>query len=163
MPRDAKDVYVNFCNAYARRDVDACAELVTDDVVFGIYIDRELAPFGGVTIGKRIMQRRWQMVADAFDVLHYEVTGATVEEDKLRGLVAYHFRHKATGEDISGTMRHMVHLRGEQMARIDETHDRARVEAFFRLIQSMTPPEPPPATERPAQAAKPKTGCGSQV
>ncbi len=150
MLRNARDTYVDFCASYAARDLERCARLVSDDVVFALYIDRDLAPFGGVSIGRGIMHQRWQMVAQAFDLLRYDVAHVVEEADKLRGLVAYRFRHKATGEDIAGVMRHVIQPRDGLMARIEEHHDRTRVEAFFRLIQSITPADAPPV-----QPAKP--------
>lgn len=136
MSDDARATYFDFCKAYAARELDRCADFVTDDVVFALFIDRELAPFGGVTIGRAAMHRRWLMVAEAFDLLRYEVTSVTEDAGSLRGFVAYHFRHKATGEDIDGTMRHLIESREGLICRAEEHHDRTRVEAFFRLINS---------------------------
>ena len=165
MLRNARATYVDFCAGYAARDFERCAAQVADEVSFAIYIDRDLAPFGGVSIGKAIMHKRWQMVAQAFDLLKYEIIGITEDEEKLRGLVAYHFHHKATGEDISGTMRHIIHFRDSLMVRMEEHHDRTRVEAFFRLIQSIAPlaAEQPPASEPKVEELPTRTGCDSKA
>lgn len=134
---DEQTLMAAFCDHYRARDLAACAAFFTDDVVYAFYIDTELAPFGGVSIGRDVMMHRLAMIDDLFELLDYRLLGARQESDNLNASIAYHFRHKATGEDIAGTMRVNGQLRGQQLCRVNEYHDRARVEAFLRLVQNM--------------------------
>ena len=138
---DRRHAYLGFCAAYLDRDLTRCATHLADDCVFALYIDRDLVPFGGVTIGKAAFLRRWEMVAANFDLLHYEALSISEDGDVLRAQVAYHFQHRATGESIEGNLRHVVTFRDTLFARAEEYLDRARVEAFFRLLATI--PERP--------------------
>lgn len=136
MPTDPLACYEAFVQDYARRDFANAITFFADDVVMAIHIDRELVPFGGVTIGKAQVLQRWAMVASQFDMPLYRLEHAVRDGDQIRGRIAYRFAHYAGGEVIEGHMRHVATMRGETCARGQEFHDRARVEAFFRLIAS---------------------------
>lgn len=134
MLRDEAAVYEAFVQAYSVRDFDRAVALMADDIVLALHIDRELIPFGGVTIGKAQVRQRWAMIARMFDMPLYRLEHHVRDGEEVRGNIAYRFRHIATGEDIEGHMRHVVWMRDGLIARGNEYHDRARVEAFFRLI-----------------------------
>ncbi len=120
---------------YARGELDALATLTAEDIVYVLYADRDTVPFGGVTIGKRAFIDRLRMIHALFDFLAYDVTGCRQTRDEVHGRVHFHVRHKATGETIEGSMRHIFWLRDGLLARLAEYHDRARIEAFMRLVQ----------------------------
>lgn len=134
MLRDEAAVYEAFVQAYSVRDFDRAADFLADDIVMALHIDRELIPFGGVTIGKAQVRQRWAMIARMFDMPFYRLEHHVCDGDEVRGSIAYRFRHITTGEEIEGRLRHVVWMRDGLMARGNEYHDRARVEAFFRLI-----------------------------
>lgn len=46
------------------------------------------------------------------------------------------YRHRASGEILSGHFRLVLKFREGMIVRGDEYHDRARIEAFMRLIAS---------------------------
>lgn len=125
-----------FVAAYAARDVERAASFLADDVVLALHVDREVMPFGGVTIGKAQVLRRWELIAGMFEMPLYRLEHAAIKGIELHTRVAYLFRHIGTGEEIDGHMRHVINIRKGLIARANEYHDRARVEAFFRLIGS---------------------------
>ena len=124
----------DFCSAYSRRDLELAGTFLADDVIFAMHVDRTLMPFAGVTIGKAIMQRRWNAIVEQFDMPFYQLQHVVAKGNVVRSTVAYIFRHKATGEDLEGHMRHVIELRRGLIARVNEYHDRSRVEAYFRLL-----------------------------
>ena len=115
------------------------AGFLSDDIVLAIFTDRRVVPFGGVTIGKGAALRRLAVIAGMLELLKYERLHVVESGASLRSTVAYHARHKATGEDISGRQRHIVRIRGDQICRFEIYHDRALMEAFFRLVRSLAP------------------------
>lgn len=123
-----------FCAAYARRDLELAGSMLADDIVFALHVDRDIVPFGGVTIGKEQVRRRWAMIVALFDMPLYRLDSAVADGDEVRARIAYRFCHKATGEEIDGHMRIVALIRDGLIARGNEYHDRARVEAFFRLV-----------------------------
>jgi ketosteroid isomerase-like protein len=131
---DAVAIVRGMHEAYARRDLGDVLTYLADDIVFALHIDRDLAPFGGVSIGKAAVVRRCSMILQQFDMLDYSVVSLSIEGDEARALISFHYRHQASGEDIEGHMRHVMWLRDGSIARLNEYHDRARVEAFLRLV-----------------------------
>jgi ketosteroid isomerase-like protein len=48
--------------------------------------------------------------------------------------VEFMYRHRATGEMLSGRFRLVLHFEGNVIRRIEEYHDAERVNAFMRLV-----------------------------
>ena len=46
----------------------------------------------------------------------------------------FHYRHKTTGLDYEGSMRHVWLIVGDQIVHFEEFHDMERVRAFFGLL-----------------------------
>jgi ketosteroid isomerase-like protein len=136
MRRDSVALMHEFAEAYAARDLDRALAFFSDDVIYALHVDRDVIPFAGVTIGKAQFRIRLEMIASLFDMPVYRLEHAAVHGDDLHANIAYLFRHIASGEEIEGSMRVVVWVRGGLFARVNEYHDRARVEAFFRLIAS---------------------------
>ncbi len=136
MRSDSVALLYEFAEAYAVRDLDRALASFSDDVIYALHVDREVVPFAGVTIGKSQVRKRWEMIVSLFDMPFYRLEHAALNGDELHASIAYRFRHIATGEEIEGKMRVVIWVRGGMFARVNEFHDRARVEAFFRLIAS---------------------------
>ena len=120
--------------AWSREDLDASMACFTDDVVFAMYVPQHVLPFGGETTGKPAAADRGRMVFQQFHVAEYvaEITGAS--DQIVRGHIRYRFRHRATGEEIDGTLRHVLTARGNLFCRLEEYHDADKIAAFMRLI-----------------------------
>jgi uncharacterized protein len=120
--------------SWADKDLNAVLACLSDAVVFAIHVPPEVMPFAGETRGKDALVPRLQMILDDFDFLHYRPTHIVDEGDVMHSQVRYHFRHKATGYDIEGTMRHVWVVEGDQVVRFEEFHDTPRVKTFFELL-----------------------------
>jgi hypothetical protein len=144
MPLDAIRIFTAFCSAYAARDLELALRYVTDDVVATIFVDRELASFGGVTIGRAALRARWQAMADGFELPEFRAVSCSHENDRLRALIAFQLLHRGTGQEISGSFRTIVNFRDDLICRMESHHDRARMEAFLRLIAKPDGPLPEP-------------------
>jgi len=120
--------------SWAAKDLRAVLACCTEDIVFALHVPREIMPFAGETRGKASLAPRLQMILDGFDFLEYRPLLITEDDDSFRAQVRYHFRHKATGHAIEGTMRHVGRVKGDKIARLEEFHDTPRVRAFFKLL-----------------------------
>ena len=129
-----------FALAYAERDFERVLSFLSDDVVYALHVDRDVMPFAGVTIGKAQVRMRLDMIAAMFDMPVYRLEHAATHGEEVHASIAYRFRHIATGEEIAGRTRLVIWVRGGLFARVNEYHDRPRVEAFFRLIASSATP-----------------------
>jgi ketosteroid isomerase-like protein len=49
------------------------------------------------------------------------------------------YRHRDSGEVLSGRFRHVMRVENGLIRRVDEFHDRAKVEAFMRLVKATKP------------------------
>lgn len=120
--------------AWIKRDKAATLEFFSHDVEYAIFIPQEVLPFGGVTRGKAALSDRLQMILDQFDTLSYAPVFHGSDNDTARGIVHYHFAHKATGETIDGLMRHVAKMKDGLIVRLEEYHDIDRIQAFMRLV-----------------------------
>jgi ketosteroid isomerase-like protein len=120
--------------SWAARDLDGVLSCCSDDILFTMHVPPEIIPFAGETRGKAAIVPRLQMILDEFDFLEYRPVYISDEGEVFHSLVRYHFRHKKTGYEIEGTMRHVWCVDGDQITRLEEFHDAPRVSSFFELL-----------------------------
>lgn len=152
---DNRAVVGSFLACWSVQDVEMTIAHVHDDFVYALYISETALPYGGETRGKDNVRAVLYAILAEFDYLRYEPEVISVEGDVVRVTVAFTYHHRRTGENLSGTKRFVIHLKDGLMARIDEYHDAAKVEAFMRLTaqrteadEVMAPPELPKARRR---------------
>jgi ketosteroid isomerase-like protein len=120
--------------SWAAKDLTAVLDCCTDDIVFALHIPTDVAPFAGESCGKGALAPRLKQILDAFEFLDYRPLLITAIDGDFHAQIHYHYRHKATGHEIDGTMRHIGRLAGDKLARLDEYHDTPRVRAFLELL-----------------------------
>ena len=120
--------------SWAAKDLDAVLACCSNDIAFRMHLPQEIAPFAGETHGKAAIIPRLQTIIDEFDFLVYRPIFIRDGGEALHSQVRYHYRHKATGYEIEGTMRHVWRMDGDLIAELDEFHDSARVQAFLELL-----------------------------
>ncbi len=123
-----------FNRAWIKGDVDAALTVVGDDCVYALYISDELLPHGGETVGKERIGAVLRQVRVDFTYILFRPHNFVVDGDMCRFNVEFMYRHNASGETLSGTFRMLMRVRDGLIVRADEYHDRARVEAFLRLV-----------------------------
>jgi ketosteroid isomerase-like protein len=132
---DNQAIVVSFLKCWIAQDVELTVAHAADDVVYALHISKEALPFGGETHGKeRIRGVLYAILAD-FDYLKYEPVILGAQDDMVRVQVSFIYHHRRTGEDLVGSKRLVIKLRDGLIARVDEYHDAALVEAFMRLAQ----------------------------
>lgn len=129
-----EDIVKAFNAAWAAGDIDGAMAHVDDDAVYALYLSNEILPFAGETIGRAGIAAALREVRRQFDYLVYRPHGVVVSGEMVRMRVEHIYRHRASGELLTGTFRIVFLLRGGKIVRADEYHDRAMVESFMRLF-----------------------------
>lgn len=120
-------------SAWAARDLEGTLAWFADDVNFVIHLPPEIGPFVGEVTGKTNLEPRLKGILDEFDFLEYVPLQIRADGDTCYSRVRYHYRHKVTGLEIEGTMRHVCRVAVDQITRFEEFHDAERVRTFMRL------------------------------
>ena len=120
--------------AWAARDLAATLALFARDVVFAIHLPDDVVPFAGEEQGRNQLAPRFQAILDEFDFIEYVPLQITAEGGAYHSRVRFHYRHKETGLEYEGRMRHVWRVEGDKIVHFEEYHDAERVRSFFRLL-----------------------------
>jgi ketosteroid isomerase-like protein len=123
-----------FNAAWAVGDVDAAMSWAAENCVYALYISGELLPHGGETFGREKIGAALRQVRVDFDYLLYRPMHLQAKDDVVRFQVEFMYRHRQSGEMLSGRFRFVMRVKEGLIIRADEYHDRAKVEAFMRLF-----------------------------
>ena len=118
---------------WSAQDVEQTVSLLSEDVVYQLYVCRSAHPFGGEWVGREAVRTLLFDLLAEFDYLAYEPTILEVHDGVARVHSRYHIRHRASGEDLSGSKRLICTLQNGLVTRIHEYEDAPMVEAFIRL------------------------------
>lgn len=111
---------------------------VAKDCVYALYISGELLPYGGETAGRANIEAVLRQVRLDFEYLLYRPLNLKANGGIVRFQVEFMYRHRRSGETLSGRFRLVMRVKDGLIVRADEYHDRAKVEAFMRLFGSST-------------------------
>ena len=117
-------------------DVEQTLVTIADDIVYQIYTAQSATPLSGQTSGKEAFGDFLYELLAHFDYLSYEPTILEVHDGVARIQTQYVLRHRASGETLEGSKRSVCTITNDLIARIDEYHDAALVEAFMRLTKA---------------------------
>ena len=134
MPASARQMVEAAYAAWAAQDLAGTLEAFADDVAFVIHLPPEVAPFVGEVRGKEQLRPRLQAIIGDFDFLEYELVQITAEAESFHSRVRFRYRHKASGLEYDGSMRHVWRIEGGKIVRFEEFHDAQRVRAFFAMV-----------------------------
>jgi len=127
-------VMLRFCKAWEHQDLEGALEVVHDNIIYSMFIPQDVVPFGGETRGKPAMADRMRTILEQFDMMQFEAIQFKSDGNVEHTRVDYRFRHRETGEEISGIMRLVTTIEGGLISDLKEFHDLEKVRAFMRLI-----------------------------
>jgi ketosteroid isomerase-like protein len=128
------DIVNGFNAAWAAGDIETGIAYFADDAVYAVHVSSDVLPDGGETAGRANIAAKLRRLREAFEYVLYRPLGLTAEDDIVRCQVEFMFRHRASGEVLSGRLRLVIRVKDGLIVRADEYHDRAKVEAFMRLV-----------------------------
>jgi ketosteroid isomerase-like protein len=128
------EVVRQFTRFWTAGDIDSAMLLVAEDAVYVLYISGDLLPFAGETVGRDNIAAALRKIRQDFEYLLYRPLDLVTNGDEVRYQVEFRYRHRASGEVLSGRFRMIMRVENGLLVRTDEYHDRAKVEAFMRLF-----------------------------
>lgn len=108
--------------------------LCAPDIIYTLNVDPETHQLGGETVGWEAVNAMMLGIRDVFDYLVYRPRILGVEGNKVRVRVEIVFRHRPSGELLTGSIRAVHTVRDDRIVRVDEYVDAAMLEAFMRLF-----------------------------
>lgn len=128
------DVVGKFNKAWAAGDIGAVMALVAEDAEYALHLSNDILPFGGVTTGRAAIEATIRQIRESFEFILYRPMQLAVEGDAVRYQVEFMYRHRASGEMLQGRFRLVMRVVNGLIVSAQEYHDRAKVEAFMRLV-----------------------------
>jgi ketosteroid isomerase-like protein len=128
------EIVASFNKAWAAGDIDAAMAYVAENAVYELHISDEALPFGGVTAGRAAIEAVLRQIRVDWQYILYRPLALAEDGDIVRFQVEFMYRHRASGEVLGGRFRMVMHVKDGLIDRADEYHDRAKVEAFLRLV-----------------------------
>ncbi|MFZ4783678.1 MAG: nuclear transport factor 2 family protein, partial [Armatimonadaceae bacterium] len=108
--------------------------LLADDCIYVLHIPESALPYGGETRGKAAIRATLlQMRRDFVDIVH-RTTTLSFANELVRQRLEFIFRHRSSGQRLSGTGRLVWTVRDGLIVRCEEYHDGPRLAAFFNLF-----------------------------
>ncbi len=132
------EIVRQFNKAWADGDLAAAMLWVAENCVYALYISGELLPYGGETAGRANIEAVLRQVRLDFEYLLYRPLNLKANGAVVRFQVEFMYRHRRSGETLSGRFRLVMRVENGLIVRADEYHNRAKVEAFMRLFGSPT-------------------------
>lgn len=135
MQRESAEETVRcFFKVWVAGDIDEAMRFIAEDSVYALCISNEVLPFGGETVGRSNIEVALRQMRAQFHYLLFRPLSYVTDGGTVRTRVEHMYRHRASGEVLSGTFRLVFQVRDGLIVRADEYHDRAMVEAFMRLF-----------------------------
>ncbi len=128
------DIVRRFNSAWVAGEIDRAIAVVAEDAVYALHLSDDLLPTGGETVGRANIEAALRKVRQQFDYLLYRPMGMRADGDAVRFQVEFMYRHRRSGEILSGRFRMIMRVENGLIVRTEEYHDRAKVEAFLRLF-----------------------------
>ena len=119
---------------WAAGDLEGFLDLLTEDILYTVNVDGLAVPYASSALGKEDVSQRLQLLLHTFTVDKFEPEIIVPESDHWRSVVIGHYTHRKTGEVLRVRVRFRVWFRDGLIARFDEHHDAAYVEAFQRFV-----------------------------
>lgn len=135
-------VVAEFFDAWIAGDVDAAVGLLAPDAIYALYIAEDLLPFAGVTRGRGQIASRLHEMRQSWDYERFRpgpLRQDADDEEIVYCSVEFRYRHRPSGEQLSGSFRMVWCVRDGFVRSCEEYHDRARVETFLRLVRRYGP------------------------
>jgi ketosteroid isomerase-like protein len=145
---NALRVVAEFNWHWERGDLDRAMSLVADSCVFTVHVSEDLVEHAGQWVGAAQIRAALATARLHYDYNVYRPVIMGTAGNTVRVRVEFSGTHRPTGEPISMTFRQVMVVENGQILRCDEYHDRAKLEAYLRLIQTY-PISPSPSSITP--------------
>jgi ketosteroid isomerase-like protein len=126
-------VVQDFTRFWSAQDVDLSVGLLAEDAVWDLRVSQTALSFAGETVGRENIRAGFFAILAQWDYIVFEPTILGFEDGIGRIQVKFHYRHRASGNDLAGSFRANLAVSEDEITRIDEFHDAPMVEAFMKI------------------------------
>lgn len=131
-------VFLDCLAAWTSRDLEGALGFMSDDVVHILNVDGMLVPCAASVEGKPALRKKLQLLFDTFTFDALVNDGLRVERCTVTAHFKFIYTHTASGERLIGCYRFITQQRDGLIFRMEEYHDAAYIEAFFRLVSMVS-------------------------
>jgi len=118
-----------------RDDPAGCMDkYIARDIVYLLNVSAELHRLGGETVGWDAVRAKMLGIRDEFDYVVYRPRIFGVRGNTVRARIEFIYRHKRTGELLTGTFRSELTVEDGMIVRVAEFVDAPLLESFMRLV-----------------------------
>ena len=128
------EVVKGFNAEWALGNIENAIAYIAEDAVYALHISGDVLSHGGEHVGRQKIATVLKKVREEFEYILYRPLQLTADGDTVRFQVEFMYRHRESGEKLEGRFRMVMVVKDGKLARTDEYHDRAKVEAFMRLF-----------------------------
>lgn len=123
------DVYAT----WERGDLLTTLSYFATGVVFAVHSTSDGESLIGAGCGRDDFGHRLETFLHRFEVQDFKLQQVTARGQWLQSKAHFRYRHRATGMEVDGTMRHMWRFVGDEIAHFELFHDSPRMRAFYAL------------------------------
>ena len=136
---DPLEVVANFNAVWDAADIEGALALIADDAEYELHISEDVLPYGGTAVGRAAIETKLRSMREYWDYILYRPFALSADDNIVRFQVEFMYRHKESGQVLGGRFRFVMRVENGLIRRVDEFHDRAKVEAFMRLVNASKP------------------------
>ena len=105
----------------------------TESLVFAVHSSPSAPSLVGSGFGRDHFADQLELFLRQFKVEDFRLLQMRVDGLGFCSSVAYRYRHRASGLDVEGRMRHTWRFAGDEIAHFELFHDSPRMHAFYNL------------------------------
>jgi ketosteroid isomerase-like protein len=139
--QDAPNIVSEFNRLWELGDLDAAMDLVADECILTVHVSEDLVEHAGQWIGAVQIRSALFTARRHYDYILYRPVIMGTDGSTVRVRVEFIGTHWPSREPINMTFRQVFVVEDGKISRCNEYHDRAKLEAYLRLIN--TYPLPP--------------------
>jgi ketosteroid isomerase-like protein len=102
-------------------------------VTFAVHSTPDGASLIGAGFGRDYFGDRLEMFLRRFEVQEFKLLQVTARDVWVQSRALFRYRHRATGMEVDGSMRHVWRFDGDEIAYFELFHDSPRMRAFYAM------------------------------
>lgn len=124
-------------DAWRAQDMEWLASYLPDDFCHVIHIPTEIHPLGGTSRGKAASIARLGVIADDFEILHFDTSGLMVQQAHAGVEIPVRYRHRETDIDLETTIANFWTFEDGWPVRLSEYHNLIRIQEFKQSVAAL--------------------------
>lgn len=105
-------------------------------LVFVVHATPSAPSLVGSGFGRDRFGQELELFLEQYKVEHFTLLGVRADSDGFCSSAAYRYRHRGSGLDVEGRMRHKWRFVGDEIASFELFTDSQRLRAFYNLASA---------------------------